>query len=52
MARFAAGPLDLPGTDEAARTNLALPMGTALADAAIDEVIAACQAATARRTQV
>jgi len=33
---------DLPGTEEAARTNLALPMGPALADGQIDEVVAAC----------
>jgi dTDP-4-amino-4,6-dideoxygalactose transaminase len=33
---------DLPGTAEAARTHLALPMGTKLDEAAIDEVIAAC----------
>ena len=33
---------DLPGTDEAARTNLALPMGPALAEDQIDEVVAAC----------
>jgi dTDP-4-amino-4,6-dideoxygalactose transaminase len=34
--------LDLPGTDEAARTHLALPMGPRLDERAIDEVIAAC----------
>ena len=38
---------DLPGTDLAARTNLALPMGTELTDDAIDEVVAACEAAAA-----
>jgi dTDP-4-amino-4,6-dideoxygalactose transaminase len=34
--------LDLPGTEEAARTHLALPMGPNLTHAQIDEVIAAC----------
>jgi dTDP-4-amino-4,6-dideoxygalactose transaminase len=34
--------LDLPGTREAARTHLALPMGTALSESQVDEVIAAC----------
>jgi dTDP-3-amino-3,4,6-trideoxy-alpha-D-glucose transaminase len=34
--------LDLPGTEEAARTHLALPMGTLLSEAQVDEVIAAC----------
>ncbi len=34
--------LDLPGTDEAARTHLALPMGTQLTEEQIDEVIATC----------
>lgn len=42
MARFAAETPDLPGTEEAARTGLALPMGTALADEAVAEVVAAC----------
>src|SRR3954463_98087 len=41
MADFApAG--DLPGTADAARTHLALPMGPLLDERAIDEVIAAC----------
>ncbi|MEY2570552.1 MAG: DegT/DnrJ/EryC1/StrS aminotransferase family, partial [Acidimicrobiaceae bacterium] len=44
MAPFAAGP-GLPATDEAARTHLALPMGTRLAEAAVDEVVAALRAA-------
>jgi dTDP-4-amino-4,6-dideoxygalactose transaminase len=35
-------PVDLPGTAEAARTHLALPMGPLLDERAIDEVIAAC----------
>jgi dTDP-3-amino-3,4,6-trideoxy-alpha-D-glucose transaminase len=34
--------VDLPGTDEAARTHLALPMGTELTDAAVREVVEAC----------
>jgi dTDP-3-amino-3,4,6-trideoxy-alpha-D-glucose transaminase len=34
--------LDLPGTAEAARTHLALPMGTQLSVEQVDEVIAAC----------
>jgi dTDP-3-amino-3,4,6-trideoxy-alpha-D-glucose transaminase len=45
MHAFAGG--ELPGTELAARTNLALPMGTELSDAAIDEVVAACEAALA-----
>ena len=40
MARFAAP--ELPGTDEAARTGLALPMGTGLSDDAVREVVEAC----------
>ena len=36
---------ELPGTEEAARTNLALPMGTQLSDADVVEVVAACEAA-------
>jgi len=42
MARFAAEIPALPGTEEAARTGLALPMGTALAPDAVAEVVAAC----------
>lgn len=38
----AAAPPDLPGTDEAAATNLALPMGPALSGEQVAEVIAAC----------
>jgi dTDP-4-amino-4,6-dideoxygalactose transaminase len=41
MAPFANGG-ELPGTDEAARTNLALPMGTQLTDEAVREVVDAC----------
>ncbi len=33
---------DLPGTDEAARTGLALPMGTGLPEEAVGEVVEAC----------
>src|SRR4051812_28336929 len=42
MERFGAERLDLPGTAEAARTHLALPMGTGLSEEQVDEVIAAC----------
>ena len=38
--------LELPGTDEVARTGLALPMGTGLSDDAVLEVVEACAAAT------
>jgi dTDP-4-amino-4,6-dideoxygalactose transaminase len=41
MAAFAAA-ADLPGTEEAARANLALPMGTELSDEQVGEVVAAC----------
>jgi dTDP-4-amino-4,6-dideoxygalactose transaminase len=41
MAPFASGG-ELPGTDDAARTNLALPMGTQLTDEAVREVVEAC----------
>jgi dTDP-3-amino-3,4,6-trideoxy-alpha-D-glucose transaminase len=34
--------VDLPGTEEAARTNFALPMGIDLTEAEVREVIAAC----------
>lgn len=42
MAAFSAGGPDLPGTEEAARTGLALPMGTKLSDDAVGEVVSAC----------
>ena len=42
MAAFSAGGPDLPGTEEAARTGLALPMGTGLSDDAVGEVVSAC----------
>ncbi len=45
MAEF--GQPDLPGTDLAAATNLALPIGTELTDDAIAEVVAGCDAALA-----
>ena len=40
--RFAAGGPPLPGTDEAARTHLALPMGPELSVEAVHEVVDAC----------
>ncbi len=43
-ARFAWEGLELPGTDEAARTHLALPMGPELPDEAVREVVDACAA--------
>ena len=42
VRKFAARTPDLPGTDEASRTNIALPMGTGLGEAAISEVVEAC----------
>jgi dTDP-4-amino-4,6-dideoxygalactose transaminase len=45
MTSFAAD--ELPGTELAARTNLALPMGTDLSEEAVAEVVAACEAALA-----
>jgi dTDP-3-amino-3,4,6-trideoxy-alpha-D-glucose transaminase len=42
MAAHGGDALDLPGTAEAARTHLALPMGTELSEQQVDEVIAAC----------
>ena len=42
MAGYGGESLDLPGTAEAARTHLALPMGTQLSESQVDEVIAAC----------
>ena len=47
MARFVPDGLELPGTDEAARTNVALPMGTQLSDEDVREVVQACAAAFA-----
>jgi dTDP-4-amino-4,6-dideoxygalactose transaminase len=42
MARFGGSSLDLPGTAEAAATNVALPMGTGLTEEQLAEVVAAC----------
>jgi dTDP-4-amino-4,6-dideoxygalactose transaminase len=42
MEQYGGDTLDLPGTAEAARTHLALPMGTQLSESQVDEVIAAC----------
>jgi dTDP-3-amino-3,4,6-trideoxy-alpha-D-glucose transaminase len=47
MARYVADGLELPGTDEAARANVALPMGTQLSDEAVRDVVQACAAAFA-----
>ena len=44
-ARFAPAGLALPGTDEAARTHLALPMGPELSAEAVSEVVDACTSA-------
>src|SRR5215218_3063985 len=41
-AHFAPPGLELPGTDEVARTHLALPMGPELTEDQIREVVAAC----------
>jgi dTDP-3-amino-3,4,6-trideoxy-alpha-D-glucose transaminase len=41
-ARFAPEGLALPGTDEVARTHLALPMGPELTETQVREVVAAC----------
>jgi dTDP-3-amino-3,4,6-trideoxy-alpha-D-glucose transaminase len=41
-ARFAPEGLELPGTDEVARTHLALPMGPELSEEHVREVVAAC----------
>jgi len=45
MARYGGESLDLPGTAEAARTNVALPMGTGLANEQVKEVIDAALSA-------
>ncbi|HKR98400.1 MAG TPA: DegT/DnrJ/EryC1/StrS family aminotransferase, partial [Candidatus Dormibacteraeota bacterium] len=45
MERWGGPGLDLPGTDAAARENLAIPMGTNLGEEAVAQVVAACQAA-------
>jgi len=41
-ARFAPADIELPGTDEAARKHLALPMGPELSEDDVREVVAAC----------
>ncbi len=41
-ARYAPADLDLPGTNEVARTHLALPMGPELTDDQVREVVEAC----------
>ena len=46
MARYGEA-LDLPGTDELARTNLALPMGTDLREEQVAEVVGAVRSALA-----
>jgi dTDP-3-amino-3,4,6-trideoxy-alpha-D-glucose transaminase len=43
MLRYGGEALDLPGTEEAARTHLALPMGPELRDAQVAEVVDACR---------
>ncbi|MBX5469651.1 MAG: DegT/DnrJ/EryC1/StrS family aminotransferase [Thermoleophilaceae bacterium] len=45
MERYGGRSLELPGTEEVARTHLALPMGTDLTRAEVAEVVAACRAA-------
>jgi dTDP-3-amino-3,4,6-trideoxy-alpha-D-glucose transaminase len=45
MKPFENGSLDLPGTERAARENIALPVGTDLDEAAVGEVVAAVRAA-------
>ena len=42
MAGLGGDRIELPGTMEAARTHIALPMGTQLAREQVDEVVAAC----------
>jgi dTDP-3-amino-3,4,6-trideoxy-alpha-D-glucose transaminase len=43
MEQWGGPSLDLPGTDIAARENLAIPMGTDLGEAAIAQIVAACR---------
>jgi dTDP-3-amino-3,4,6-trideoxy-alpha-D-glucose transaminase len=45
MARWGGPELDLPGTEVAARENLAFPMGSELNSEAISEVVDACRGA-------
>jgi dTDP-4-amino-4,6-dideoxygalactose transaminase len=42
MREWGADTLDLPGTREAARTNVALPMGKDLTEEQVEEVVRAC----------
>ncbi len=42
MAAYGAESLDLPATAEAARANVALPMGPELTDEAVEQVVKAC----------
>jgi dTDP-3-amino-3,4,6-trideoxy-alpha-D-glucose transaminase len=49
MAPFAAESPSLPGTEVAARENIALPMGTQLGAAAVAEVVACCRSALERQ---
>lgn len=46
MAPYAAGTPELPGTDEAARTHLAIPISAAITREQVDEVVAAVRAAS------
>ena len=46
MARYARGQ-ELPGTEQAARQNLALPMGVGLTEQNVRQVVSACDAALA-----
>ena len=41
MQPYLDGPLELPGTEESARTHLALPMGTGLSQEAVQDVVRA-----------
>jgi dTDP-4-amino-4,6-dideoxygalactose transaminase len=50
MRAFGGDALELPATDELARTNLALPMGTDLEPGVVDAVVAACRDAVAVQT--
>jgi dTDP-4-amino-4,6-dideoxygalactose transaminase len=47
MAPYVPGELELEVTEELARTNLALPMGTGLGEGAVARVVAACRSALA-----
>jgi dTDP-3-amino-3,4,6-trideoxy-alpha-D-glucose transaminase len=47
MERYGGESVDLPATDEIARTNIALPMGPDLSDAQVDEVVGAVRSALA-----